>query len=170
VLPSDERCVPLGHAESNETMIRQALITQKANNANLVSIYDGQVAASDACKSLGQKLENLPLPFTAVLLGMGVDGHFASLFPGPGVPQQGLDPDGEECCLVVETAASLHPRISLTLSTLLRSKEILLLFFGEAKRQVFSAARQGDRRYPVSHLVDQQRTPVHVFWAPLPDE
>jgi 6-phosphogluconolactonase/glucosamine-6-phosphate isomerase/deaminase len=56
------------------------------------------------------------------------------------------------------------------LSTLLRSEEILLLFFGEAKRQVFAAARQGDRRYPVSQLVRQKRIPVRVFWAPLPDE
>ncbi len=170
VLPSDERCVPLGHAASNETMIRQSLLQNRASGASFVSMYDGQAAPSDACESLRQKLETLPLPFAAVLLGMGTDGHFASLFPDRASPQEGLDPDGKEWCLLVETAASPHARISLSLSTLLRSEEILLLFFGEAKRQVFATARQGDRRYPVSQLLCQQRIPVRVFWAPLPDE
>jgi len=170
VLPSDERCVPLGHAASNETMIRQSLLTDRAASANFVSVFDGTVSAGDACESLRQKLKTLPLPFATVLLGMGTDGHFASLFPDRALPQEGLDPDGKECCLLVETATSPYPRISLTLSALLRSEEFLLLFFGEAKRQVFAAARQGDKRYPVSQLLQQQRIPVHTFWAPQPEE
>ena len=170
VVPSDERCVPPGHAASNATMIRQSLLQNRAAGASLVSIHDGSAPARDGCESLRQTLESLPLPFATVLLGMGTDGHFASLFPDRAAPSAGLDHNGKEWCLLVETAASPHARISLSLSTLLRSEEILLLFFCEAKRKVFAKARQGDKRYPVSELLRQRRIPVRVFRAPLPDE
>jgi 6-phosphogluconolactonase len=66
----------------------------------------------------------------------------------------------------VQTSASPHPRVSLTLAALSRSDEIVLLIFGDAKRDVYEAARTSTNGTPVSHLLRQKRAPVHVYWAP----
>jgi 6-phosphogluconolactonase/glucosamine-6-phosphate isomerase/deaminase len=52
------------------------------------------------------------------------------------------------------------------LAALSHSDEIVLLFFGDAKRQVYESAKQSKDIYPVSRLLQQKRAPVHVFWAP----
>jgi 6-phosphogluconolactonase len=100
------------------------------------------------------------------LLGMGEDGHFASLFPDADNLQEGLDVDSPQLCIPVHTAASPHPRASLTLSALSRADEIILLIFGDAKRDVYEAASKSTNGSPVSHLLRQKRAPVHVYWAP----
>ncbi len=97
---------------------------------------------------------------------MGEDGHFASLFPDAANLEEGLDVDSSELCIPVHTAASPHPRVSLTLSALSRSDEILLLLFGDRKREVYEAAKQTANGYPVFHLLRQKRAPVYVYWAP----
>ena len=97
---------------------------------------------------------------------MGEDGHFASLFPDAENLEEGLDVDSSELSIPVNTAASPHPRVSLTLSALSRSDEILLLMFGDRKREVYEAAKQTANGYPVFHLLRQKRAPVYVYWAP----
>ncbi len=105
-------------------------------------------------------------PFSASLLGMGEDGHFASLFPDFDGLQKALDPDNKAACTMVQTAGSPHLRISLTLSALLNSLHIVLLIFGEAKRLVFEAAKAGDSKYPIEALLHHSREPLTVIWAP----
>jgi 6-phosphogluconolactonase len=108
----------------------------------------------------------LSFPFACSMLGMGEDGHFASLFPDADNLAAGLDIDGDKICIAVSTAASAQPRWSLTLAALSHSDEIALLFFGDAKRKVYEQAKQPNTDYPVSKLLLQKRAPVHVFWAP----
>ena len=166
VLLSDERCVPVDHEASNEGMIRRLLMINRAADANLVSVCDKDLSLQDQCDALSQKLTLLPTPFSIALLGMGEDGHFASLFPDCDRPDDGFNPDSEHRCMLVRTAASAQSRITLTMSTLLRSREILLLFFGDAKRAVYEQAKLPDRDFPLSRLLQQQRTPVRAMWAP----
>jgi len=166
VVPSDERCVSPDHPASNEGMIRRILLQDHAEAAQFVSLYDGELPPGRRLELLRHTLGALPLPFAATLLGMGVDGHFASLFPATAGLSEGLDLDSDQPCLVMEPAASPQPRITLTLTTLLQSDEILLLFFGAAKRAVFDEARRDPDRYPVGRLLHQQKTPVRVFSAP----
>ena len=66
----------------------------------------------------------------------------------------------------MNTAASPHPRISLTLAALTRSDVIVLLFFGKAKHEVYEQAKASSTAFPVSRLLHQKRVPVHVYWAP----
>jgi 6-phosphogluconolactonase len=95
---------------------------------------------------------------------MGADGHFASLFPDFDGLREALDPASGKRCVLVKTAASPLLRISLTLSALLYSAEVALLFFGEEKRAVFEQARDGGD-FPVRALLAQSAVPVTVFWA-----
>jgi len=166
VLLSDERCVPVDHEASNEGMIRRLLLINRAADAKLVSICDEDLSLQDQCESLSQKLTLLPTPFSIALLGMGVDGHFASLFADCDQPDDGFDPISQRYCMLVRTAASFNLRITLTMSALLRSRDILLLFFGDSKRETFEKSKLPDSDYPLSRLLQQQRTPVRAIWAP----
>ncbi len=166
VLPSDERWVPPGHDDSNEKLVRDTLMTDAAASATFVPLYAEDTMAEQFVPELDRRLAALPSPFACSLLGMGTDGHFASLFPDADSLDEGLSPDTQIRCLAVRTAASPHPRMSLTLSALLDSDSIALLVFGDEKMKVLEEARADEAAYPVSRLLLQDRTPVHVFWAP----
>lgn len=166
VLLSDERWVPPSDADSNEKLVRETLLQDRAAAATLWPYYDAGAAIDDRCVTLAETIRTLPIPFACSLLGMGEDGHFASLFPDAANLAQGLDYEGPDLCLAVTTAASPHARISLTLTPLSRSDEIVLLIFGDKKREVYEQAKASGNTYPVAHLIKQKRAPVRVFWAP----
>jgi len=166
VLPSDERWVPGNDPDSNERLIRQRLLRGAASAGKVLSFYREGLDAVQAPRTIEQDLNNIDRPFSASLLGMGEDGHFASLFPDFANLKAALDPVGKAQCLSVQTASSPHLRISLTLSALINSSHIVLLMFGEAKRVVFESANNGDSGYPVEALLQQSSCPLTVIWAP----
>ena len=166
VLLSDERWVPPSDDASNEKLVRNTLLQDKAADATLWPLYAPGTDIAGHCVELGKTIRTLPIPFACCLLGMGEDGHFASLFPDADNLAQGLDYEGPDLCLPVTTAASPHPRVSLTLTALSRSDEIVLLVFGEKKREVYEEAKSSGNTYPVAHLIKQKRAPVSVIWAP----
>jgi len=102
-----------------------------------------------------------------VMLGMGEDGHVASLIPGDPDLARGLDPTGE--ALLVDVPAGLGspplPRVSLTLPALIGSAAIFLLVAGEAKRQVIDRALAGED-LPVRSLLTQKTAPLRILWSP----
>ncbi len=165
IVPSDERWVPPGHEDSNERMIRSTLMTSHAANAELQSLYAEDVDVDDRCATLDSEILERPFPFACALLGMGEDGHFASLFPDADSLEDGLAVDTNRLSIAVNTDASPHPRISLTLAALSRSDEIVLLIFGDAKLDVLQRAHDVGNGFPVSRLLTQKRAPVTVYWA-----
>lgn len=162
VVPSDERVVALQHPDRNESMIRRELLQGPAAAARL----RGLLPDSGSTANLPQLAETLPATFDAVVLGMGSDGHTASLFPG--------SPELEAALRSAEPLTLLNvpqlgaQRVSLTPSALLTSRRIDLLFFGQDKRAVYEAATAGSdpAEYPVRSVLRQSRVPVSVYWAP----
>ncbi len=166
VVPSDERWVPVGHEDSNERLIRASLLQNEARAGQVLSLFRDGVAADEACAVIDADLADTATPFACVLLGMGEDGHFASLFPDYDGLQQALNPNSERRCMLIKTSGSPHLRISLSLSALMDTNHIVLLMFGEAKRRVFEAARLGDTTYPIEYLLRHHNSPLTVVWAP----
>ena len=166
LLLSDERWVLPTHEDSNERMVRDTLLTNCATEADLISLYDDSATVAERCVELNAAVNKLSFPFAVSLLGMGSDGHIAALFPDSDNLEAGLQVDSTEFFIPVNTAASPHPRISMTMAALSRSDEIVLLFFGDAKREIYEKAKASSTAYPVSTLLFQNRAPVHVFWAP----
>jgi 6-phosphogluconolactonase len=132
----------------------------------MLPFFRAGIDAALAPAQIERDLAGLEKTFSGSLLGMGEDGHFASLFPDFDGLQMALDPDNRAVCTIVQTAGSPHLRISLTLSALLNSVHTVLLISGEAKRLVFETALTGGSAYPVETLLAQTRTPLTVMWAP----
>jgi 6-phosphogluconolactonase len=166
IVPSDERWVPVDHLDSNEGMIRRELLSGEPGFARFVSLYRRDCAAPDSLAALRASLADVRKPFDAVVLGMGADGHTASLFPDSPDLCEGLRSDAE--CVVQEVPRLGQKRVSLTMRSLLDAHEVDLLFFGAAKRTVYEESlRPGPiEEYPVRALVRQDRVPVNVYWAP----
>jgi 6-phosphogluconolactonase len=162
---SDERWVPPTDSNSNEKLVREGLLTGRAKDAQLLPVYSECCTPTERCRQLNDALSALPMPFACALLGMGADGHFASLFPDAENLDAGLDIENPDWCIPVETAASEHVRVSMTLAALLRSQEVALLFFGDAKRDIYEQAKTSTADVPVAKLLSQTNVPVHVFWA-----
>ena len=153
---SDERQVDAASPASNARLLRERLLVGRAANARFLPLTD---YAEPALKQL--------LPFDAVVLGMGEDGHIASLIPGSPLIDEAMDPAGERLLAESPQGWGTPPvaRITLTLAALLQSRAIFLLIAGEAKRQVIADARAG-ADLPVRALLDQDVVPVRIFWTP----
>ncbi len=166
IVLSDERWVPADSDDSNERLVRETLLKGLAADAFLLPFYKEDSNPEERSDEINQQIRNLPFPFACALIGMGEDGHFASLFPDADNLEDGLDTESQHLAIPVTTASSPHPRISVTLSALSRSDEIILLIFGDKKLEVLEAAKQVDSELPIARLLLQKRAPVNVYWAP----
>ena len=142
------------------------MLQKHAEPAKLLPVFSSSVSIAQRCDEIDKQIRVLPFPFACSLLGMGEDGHFASLFPDADNLADGLDVDNEQLCIPVATGASPHPRVSLTLAALARSDAIILLIFGDRKREVYEQAKAKGSTLPVARLLKQKKAPVRVYWAP----
>lgn len=160
--PSDERWVAAQAAESNWRLLQQGL--------PLANCLDPRQGASlaQAALSWGEQLAQWP-PFSAVLLGMGEDGHIASLFPGmPGLASA-LDPQAEPAALPALAPQAPRERLSLNLAMLQRGQWLGLLAFGARKRELIDSVLSGQpevRELPLYAWLQRSPLPVHIYWAP----
>jgi 6-phosphogluconolactonase len=165
---TDERWVAEDHAASNAALVRRELLQHRAAPATFHPLHDGSPSADGAAVSVWQSLRSLPRPFDAVVLGMGDDGHFASLFPhSPGL-SAALDPVAPPACVAMRAPAEPTSRISLNLAALLQTRRLFLFITGAHKRDLLlTAARRAENALlPVAALL-QQRVPMpEVYWAP----
>lgn len=163
---SDERFVPPDHAASNERLVRERLLRGAAADARFVPLFRPAADPDAAARAAEASVEALA-PFDVTLLGMGPDGHVASLIPGSARLAQGLDPSLTKMLMGVPEAIGDPPlpRITLTLHALLQSRAILVLITGETKRRVIERAAAGED-LPVRALLTQAEAPVRVLWAP----
>ena len=165
---TDERWVPESDPGSNAALVRRELLRHRAAAASFHSMYDGHQDAGSAAAGVWNALQAMPRPFDAVVLGMGEDGHFASLFPGNASLESALEPHASPGCVAMRAPVAPHERISLNLAALLQTRRLFLFVTGEAKRNLLlQAARGGERRcWPVSALLAQRHPMPEVFWSP----
>ncbi len=161
---ADERLVPATHPDSNERLIRDYLLQNEAQKAVFIPLWQGE---GDPVECANDAISALRRPLDVVVLGLGEDGHFASLFPGaPGLPSA-LDPTSERLALFVPGTAERQPRVSLTLAVLLDAAVIYLSFEGLAKRSVMERALQAGpvEDLPIRAMLRQNAVSVDVYWS-----
>lgn len=163
----DERWVPLDDPDSNEAMIRRAMNAEAAGATIVTGLYTGDASPEVGLEEANRRYRALPQPFAVTVLGMGDDGHTASLFPNGQGLAEALAPGNEALVAAVRTPAVRSPRITLTLPAILSSRLILVLLTGERKMAVLEQALQPGpvEELPIRAVLRQTRTPVRVLWA-----
>ena len=138
----DDRLVPDNHEDSNRLLVKKNLLINNASEAKFLPLNSKIIFYN-----------KIKLPFTVMLLSMGDDGHFASIFPNMLDDNSITNPDGMP--RVLKTAPQgtpNHARITMNLAMILQSKSIFLLVHGEKKMKIFDMART-NRDLPINSLL-----------------
>jgi 6-phosphogluconolactonase len=163
---TDERWVDVADPESNEKLVRDRLLVGGAAAASFLGLRGTASAAEDAAQEAADKLATWPAPDVA-LVGMGDDGHIASLFPGSPSLELGLDLDAPLCIAVPQGQGRppVQPRLSLSAAWLASAHETVLPITGAAKLHVAELALAGGEaeEFPVASLLKHGR--VCFLWS-----
>lgn len=159
---SDERCVLTSDKDSNAAMVQSSFLEQGAEDASFHPLWTEDVDIADGLEIAKSELSIFPWPLDVIYLGMGEDGHFASLFPSDEI----ADFDNDDCPVVVGQASSVpHQRISLSLSTILKARHLFLHVTGNTKREMFEYARTiaPTSQCPISLLLNNDEIDLRVY-------
>ena len=163
---ADERWVDISSKDSNERMVRETLLRGAASEAVFIPLKSTAESASGGWEMCHETLTEQFDRFDLVILGMGEDGHTASLFPG--VSGAALDSDNPGLCAAINPPKAPHERMTLTARALLNSRKIVLHIVGDKKQQVYlNALKPGSAdEFPIRVVLHQDRVPVDIYWSP----
>ena len=179
---ADERWVPVSDKDSNEALVRKTLLVDNAAAASFVPLYLDGMAADDAVAKVTAGVAQMQQPFSVTILGMGGDGHTASLFPDADAShlRAAMSLASEESVAILKPPSVGQVRISLTRAALLRSRQRIVHITGITKLQVLYDAllESGDPaeglatgeytegNKPIVGLLTTQPQTATVFWSP----
>jgi len=162
----DERCMPPTEAELNSRMAGEAWLDHVPIPPTQIHIIPSEPRADKAAQEYAQTLRGVDL-FDLTLLGLGKDGHTASLFPGN---EWGIAPDSPDTLAVFTSPIRPPQRISLSAARLNRSRQIIFLVSGESKHKAVARWRAGEN-IPARAIMGENGVDVLVesaLLSPLP--
>ncbi|HEX7822601.1 MAG TPA: 6-phosphogluconolactonase [Sphingobium sp.] len=169
IIPGDERIVPLGDPLSNVTALAKIFLPKGARVMpivpNAIADYKAAGGSADAL------MRDLHWPLDLCLLGVGHDGHTASIFPGPDFDEAIAGPKERRALGVMPDPMPVEapiPRVTLSLAAIATARALVIAVTGEAKRKVIEAAiKQGSSSpYSIGHVLAGAELPVDIHWAP----
>ena len=169
IIPTDDRLVPMGDPLSNVTMIAKLFLPKGARVVPLTSETAPDYKA--AGRSADALLADLGWPPDLVWLGVGADGHTASIFPGDDF-DEALNGPRERRALGVRPAdlpkEAPVDRITLSRAAIVSARTLILTITGDAKRElVEQAIEQGAASStPIGRVLADCELPVDIHWAP----
>lgn len=162
---ADERLVPTDHADSNTALVRQYLLQQRAAAAGWLPLVADD-ADESSLKHTEQAVQSALAHFRqpdVLVLGMGGDGHTASIFPQAPQFEAAVRPDYPQPLIHTTPVTAPHERISMTLAAIERVPHLYLAIGGADKRRVFDAACQArNAAYPISYVLHSEKAQLHV--------
>jgi 6-phosphogluconolactonase len=169
IVPGDERIVPLGDPLSNVTAIGKIFLPKGARVIPLLSATaPDHKAAGRAADAI---LQDLHWPLDLCLLGVGTDGHAASIFPGADYDEALNGPRERRAIGVLPDPLPPEApvaRVTLTRAAIDSARALMIAVTGDAKRKVIEAAiAQGpSSTYPIGRILADAELPVDIHWAP----
>ena len=164
---ADERWVNIDDGASNTKLVHEHLLQNNARDAKFFHLKQGELLTEDTLTDLNLAAKSAILPLDVLILGMGEDGHTASLFPCSDEIHTGLDQENSEVLIKVEPKTAPHQRISFTFSSLIKSQSLFLHIAGSGKKQVLAQALAGDNvlEMPIRAFLQHPQVNIQVFWA-----
>lgn len=169
IVPGDERMVPLGDPLSNVTVLAKYFLPKGARVMPIVPNATGDYKA--AGRSADALMQDLHWPLDLCLLGVGSDGHAASIFTGPDFEEAVNGPKERRALGVLpDPMPSDAPvaRVTLSLAAITTARALMIAATGDAKRAVIETAiKQGPASpYPIGRALAGTDLPVDIHWAP----
>jgi len=163
----DERWVDIHSDDSNTRLVHENLLQNKACTAKFFHLKQGEDLCDETLADLNVAANNILLPLDVLILGMGEDGHTASLFPCSAQIKQGLDINNKNALMKVGPTTAPYQRITFSFASLSQSKNIFLHLCGENKKQVFVKALNGDDVFdmPIRKFLQTEHIDTQVYWA-----
>lgn len=169
----DERWVDQDHTASNEALIKRTLLINNARVSEFTGMKNAAKTAAAGQSETETLYRKLPQPFSLAIVGMGPDGHTASLFPHAKGLSDALKGDNDNLTAAItatpsEVTGPNTERLTLSLAGLLKSDRIVILFTGEDKLAVFGEAQKPGpvEDMPIRALLHQEEVPIELYWAP----
>ena len=166
---ADERWVPPSDPRSNERLLRETLLRGNAAAVHFVPLYASVASAQDGYATIAANVAKLHFPFDAVVLGMGTDGHCASLFADGDRIDEALQPDSPARVLPMRAPSAGEPRMTLTLSALVSTRAMYLHIEGEEKNRIFERIQAQDAAFahaPVRRVLQHSPVQPKLFRCP----
>ena len=167
----DDRWVAADHPASNAGLARRTLLTGNSAAARFLPLVDTPSDLAQDAAAADARLAALDWPLDVQWLGVGLDGHTASLFPGEGWAAA-MDPDCAQRVVALTPdrlpAEAPYPRLTMSLRGLLEARQIIIVANGMEKRAVLDAALPPGplEQAPIRAVLNQTRTPVRIYWCP----
>ena len=161
----DDRWVDSDHKDSNELLVKTHFIKNKAARVNFVPLKNDAQSAKEGVPLSEEALKNIVMPFDIIILGMGTDGHTASLFPCSDELPVGMDLNTMSNLVAITPKTAPYDRISLTAKSIFDAKKVILHLNGSAKLHTLEEAM---------NLSDSSQMPIYaflengldIFWSP----
>ncbi|MDF3884577.1 6-phosphogluconolactonase [Cupriavidus basilensis] len=164
----DERAVPPHHSDSNARLVGAHLLRGEAARARFIPLVAEEYATPDGidvARALIQANAGFSQP-DLVVLGMGEDGHIASLFADAPEYAQAMNLSAPPGYTATSPRSAAHRRITLNRAALLGASKLILVLGGASKREVFALASHAqDFALPISCIIHQNTVPIDVYAA-----
>ena len=162
----DDRWVPPSSDRSNEHLLRETLLRNKAAATTFVPLYIDAADPESALTQVQANVAKLMLPFDVIVLGMGSDGHTASLFPGGDRLAEASNVNTTARVLPMRAPDAPEPRITLTLPALIETRALYLHIEGADKKAVLDAALSSQQSpAPIRNVLQASRVTPIVYWC-----